>query len=110
MGALDESTYFDDRPIYRQQRLLNNSDGDWFIIWYDEKDSFVINDYVPDGYHYVVYYESICDEDVTKPNNCSQPWSFYGGYGDVIGNLSKAKLFSVASNDESVCIQQPMDT
>ena len=108
--TLDNMTLFDDRPTYKQQRLLTNSDGGWYIIWYDERDSWVINDYIPSSSFggAVVYYESICDQDINKPNNCSQTWDFQQGYQDLI-NKSNAKMFAINSLDESQCMKQPVD-
>ena len=105
---LDNSVSFDNRPIFRQERLISNNDGDWYIIWYDQGDSWVISDYIPSTEF--SGFQSICDAE-KKPNECIQKWSFYGGFVDII-NASKAVMFAsnTSSKNESWCMLEPMDT
>eukprot|EP01083_Nonionella_stella_P140237 429531_1 len=102
---LDESRSFDDKPMYYQQRLQGNSQGNWYILYYDEIDAWVINDDIPsDPFGTVQFYKSICDyDDVGKPNDCPQSWHFYRGYTDS----TNVTLTAVDSNNEDACVPQP---
>ena len=44
---LDNTTMYDGRYIYYNQRLKDNHD-EWYMMWYEEKDAWVINQMVPE--------------------------------------------------------------
>jgi len=106
---------FGGRPFYNQPRLDDVSDGKWHIIWFDEHDSWVMNDFIPNGMAgdegHVFYYESWCTH-TNKPNNCSTNWPLYQGYEDIESEDSTMELYAVTegSTAEVNCMAEPTDT
>jgi len=84
------------------------------ILWLDEADSWVINDYIPYdtitmGGH-VFYYESYCEgTTVTTPVNCSGTWPLQQGFEDIDADSSNAVMFAVesGSDEASNCMAEP---
>lgn len=107
----------DEIRYYHQPRLDDVDDGDWYIMWFDEHDSWVINDYLPtdlssewDGGH-VFFYESYCAHSAT-PSNCSGTWPLYQGFEDIHSNASGAVMFAVeeGSTEAANCMAEPDGT
>ena len=111
-GNYIDRAVFDGRPFYNQIRLNDVDDGKWHILWFDEHDSWVVNDYVPTdtvrmGGH-VFYYESWCDH-ATTPNNCSGTWPLYQGYEDIDEEDSDVIMFAVEEGSDAAanCMPEP---
>merc|ERR1719242_665103 len=79
--VLDNSTTFDGRFVYKNQRL-DGQMNEWYMLWYDEQDSWVLNEMVPE-ITAVRNHEGICDEEVNTPNLCNECWQFYDENGDA---------------------------
>jgi hypothetical protein len=113
-GDYIDRDVFDGRPFYNQQRLDDVDDGKWHILWFDEHDSWVINDYIPHdtvamGGH-VFYYESWCSHTLT-PANCSDNWPLYQGYTDIDVADSDVIMFAVeeGSTEAANCMPEVHD-
>ncbi len=65
---LDTTQEFDGRYVYRNQRL-SNSNNEWYMLWYEEKDSWVINEMIP-GETIIRNTNGICRENVLTPDEC----------------------------------------
>ena len=103
---MDNTTTFDGRYVYRNQRLLQDAD-DWVIIWYDERDAWALNDQVP-AETYISLFEGICRADVTTPDKCGQCWEFYQGTQSEIN--CNVIVHPIASLNEADCMTQPVNT
>jgi len=111
-GEYQDRDVFDGRPFYNQIRLNDVDDGKWHILWFDEHDAWVVNDYIPHetvplGGH-VFYYESWCDHALT-PNECSTTWPLYQGYEDIDHEDSTATVYVVeaGSPEAANCMPEP---
>jgi len=105
---------FDGRPFYNAPRLDDVRDGQWHILWFDEHDSWVINDYIPhntvqEGGH-VFFYESYCDH-CTQPSECTKTWPLYEGYENIEAEDSDVVITVVAEGSASAanCMAEPDD-
>jgi len=112
-GEYLDRDLFDGRPFYNQIRLNDVDDGKWHILWFDEHDAWVVNDYIPHetvarGGH-VFYYESWCDHART-PENCSTTnWPLYQGYEDIDHQDSTAIVYAVEAGSRAAedCMPEP---
>lgn len=94
---LNSDETFDGQPYYSRPDLEDVDEGNWYLLWLDEQDSWVINDYIPyqtvmRGGH-VFFYESYCSADT--PTNCTETWPLYQGYEDIDSESSNAVMFKV---------------
>ena len=97
---LDTTTSYDGRYVYYNQRLKDES-LNWYIMWYEEKDAWVLNEYVP--YVSVVQdQDGICREDVLTPDECSACWEFYEGF--EWQNDCNVQLTTMSTTDEVDCM------
>ena len=105
--TLDNSTTFDGRYVYRNQRL-DGQHNEWFMLWYDEQDSWVLNEMVPE-ITAVRNHEGICDDEVDTPDLCTKCWQFYDADGNS-ETMCNVKVTAVTSTKESDCMQLPVNT
>jgi len=110
-GNYIDREMFDGRPYYYRPDLAAVDENDWHILWFDEHDSWVVNDYIPTdteerGGH-VFYYESWCHTNI--PNNCSGTWPLYQGYEDIDAEDSDVIMFAVeaGSAEAANCMPEP---
>ena len=103
MYALDTSQQFDERFVYKNQRL----NGSWFFIYVDSVDRWVISDRVPNETVSVPPNpEGFCNQDVATPNQCTACWYLFGGFNDVTEEQCEITLVATDSLLESECIGQ----
>merc|ERR1712048_233766 len=107
--VLDNTTTFDGRFVYKNQRLAGEH-NEWYMLWYDEQDAWVLNEMVPE-ITAVRNHEGICDDDdeYDTPDLCNKCWQFYNDAGEA-ETMCNVKVKRVVSNEESDCMQLPVNT
>ena len=107
---MDNTTSYDGKYVYYNQRLGNAGDS-WYFIWYNEMDSWVINQAVP-TLPTVQSYEGICRSEVDTPDLCPQStpicWEYYESYTSE--QNCAAQLASTTSLIESDCMSIPTNS
>ena len=106
---LDNETSFDGRNVYYNQRLKDNL-HDWYILFYEEKDAWVINQYVPNQWITTVVrdHEGICREESLTPDQCSKCWEFYDRSGLRATPNCNVKLTVMDNAEEGNCMELPV--
>eukprot|EP01084_Bolivina_argentea_P167939 291336_1 len=106
--TLDKSLTSSDRFVYRNQRLKENLDSQWYMLWFEEKDSWIIDNahvWTPDA---PPSFGGICRDNVDTPDQCSACWEFFEGLNEETNCEAKATI--MASEVESDCMTQPENT
>eukprot|EP01084_Bolivina_argentea_P129726 229082_1 len=100
------SNQYDNRHVYQNQRLSGLTQGEWYMMWYDEKDSWIIKEEIPE-LTYSETYGGICRDNVDTPDQCTSCWEFYQGVHNEYN--CDAKVSPILTNNEADCMVQPID-
>eukprot|EP00483_Globobulimina_turgida_P009744 UN09763 len=90
---------------------MNRSDQ-WYIVWFDEKERWVINWEIPQR-PIVIGYNAQCNQDINTPDQCSVCWEFTGETHTYITyeiNCNASMFVLPSSFTDSDCLVEPVNT
>eukprot|EP01084_Bolivina_argentea_P129728 229084_1 len=93
------SNQYDNRHVYQNQRLPGPTQGEWYMVWYDKKDSWIIKEEIPER----TYTETYID----TPDQCTSCWELYHRVHNEYNFDSK--ISPILTNNEADCMVQPFD-
>eukprot|EP01083_Nonionella_stella_P145939 458336_1 len=109
---LDDTQQFDERFVYRNQRLSSSQQYDLYMIFVDEYDSWVINDHVPPANVAIPNtIQGYCNDNVFTPDQCSNCWVFGRAFLDELRcNTNVFVINDTVTERECIARDIPMNT